>query len=292
MLSNSKFILEQKEIVNSLTRSIWAEEQEVISPLTLKYSILSRTLLEFYFHSFFLQRNMDVEMSQSDDEGTYYDEYHKWDALKYTTVVWQTFVMAMGPLFLYSIIWYEQNSADFRYRTIINQLLSQLCYVHIFGCYIGSPLYLAVLIFGPLSPRKCDFITITGRFLYIVCITLISIRHIFKYLYIFKWKYVAYLNDDFFAKLCTYVTLVLGFVFAFTSYFLGYNNEDLDFHICTGNSPLFNINQTLRLMSHPNDTMSAWRPFWFQPDIMSDPIDVYSTIMLLLLLIINIKTWF
>ena len=56
---------------------------------------------------------MDEEISQS-GEGTYYDEFHKWDALKYTTVVWQTFVMAIGPLFLYSIVWYEQNSADFR----------------------------------------------------------------------------------------------------------------------------------------------------------------------------------
>ncbi len=228
----------------------------------------------------------------SSDEGTYYNQFYKWDSLKYLTVVWQAFVMAIGPLFLYCIVWYEENSADFRYRTIINQLFSQLCYAQIFGCYIGGPLYMAVLMLGPLSPRNCDFITFTGRFLYIDCITLINIRHIFKYLYIFKWKYVVYLNDDFFAKFFTYVTLAFSILFAFTSYFLGYNNEDMDFHICTGNSPIFNINQTFHMLSQPNDdTLSAWHPIWFQPDIMSDPIDVYSTITLVFLLIINIKTW-
>jgi hypothetical protein len=36
---------------------------------------------------------------------------------------------------------------------------------------------------------------------------------------------------------------VLSFVLAFATFKLGYHNEDLDYHLCTGRNPLVNINQ-------------------------------------------------
>jgi hypothetical protein len=38
------------------------------------------------------------------------------------------------------------------------------------------------------------------RVSYVIGICLIALRHVVKYLYIFKWKYVVWLNDDFFAR--------------------------------------------------------------------------------------------
>ena len=93
-----------------------------------------------------------------------------------------------------------------------------------------------------------------GRFFFVVCISLITIRHIIIYFYVFKWKYVVLLNDDFFSQWITTVIFVLSFVFEFISYYLGYHNEDLDYHICSGNNPFVNINETLKLLSRPKNT--------------------------------------
>jgi hypothetical protein len=132
-------------------------------------------------------------------------------------------------------------------------------------------------------------IILIGRFFFVVCLCLISIRHLVKYFYIFEWKYVVFLNDDFFSQFITIAVLVLSFVFEFASYFLGYHNEDLDFHICSGNNPLFNINETLKLLSRPSNTTLS--QVWFMPDKITDPIDIFSTISLSLILLINVKTW-
>ncbi len=136
---------------------------------------------------------------------------------------------------------------------------------------------------------KCDIIIMIGRFFFVVCISLIAIRHIVKYFYIFKWKYVVLLNDDFFSKFITILILVLSFVFEFVTYTLGYHNEDLDFHICSGNNPFFNINETLKLLSRPKNTSLPLD--WFKPEKITDPIDIFSTIVLLVIFLINVRTW-
>ncbi len=136
---------------------------------------------------------------------------------------------------------------------------------------------------------KCDIIIMIGRFFFVVCISLIAIRHAVKYFYIFKWKYVVLLNDDFFSKFITILILVLSFVFEFVTYTLGYHNEDLDFHICSGNNPFFNINETLKLLSRPKNTPLPLD--WFKPEKITDPIDIFSTIVLLVIFLINIRTW-
>ena len=128
-----------------------------------------------------------------------------------------------------------------------------------------------------------------GRFFFVVCISLITIRHIIIYFYVFKWKYVVLLNDDFFSQWITTVIFVLSFVFEFISYYLGYHNEDLDYHICSGNNPFVNINETLKLLSRPKNTTLS--NLWFRPEKITDPIDIFSTISLSLIFLINIKTW-
>jgi hypothetical protein len=223
------------------------------------------------------------------DQMHYFDGFYQWDLIKYNSVIWQSLVILLCPFLLYSVVWYERHSADIRYRTIINQLLSRLCFIDILACLIAQSSYLIILACGPFHVNYCDFTVLVGRFFYFVCISIIVARQIIRYLYIFKWKHVACLNDDFLAAFITLYLVAFGFVFSMTTFILGYHNEDLDFHICTGNNPSMNINLTLKVMSHPaNET---FQPVWFQPDQMSDPIDYFSTFMLFVLLCISFKTW-
>jgi hypothetical protein len=85
-------------------------------------------------------------MGTSEESGTYFDGYYNWDALKIISVVLQLLVILIGPWLLYSIVWYEESSADLRSRTITNQLLSQLCLTNIFSCLIAQTLYLVSIL--------------------------------------------------------------------------------------------------------------------------------------------------
>ncbi len=60
------------------------------------------------------------------------------------------------------------------------------------------------------------------------------------------------LNDSFFALFVTIVNVVLSFVFVFVAYFLGFHNEEPDYHICTGQKPSVNIANTMKKMKHPS----------------------------------------
>ena len=86
------------------------------------------------------------KMNFTREIGTYFEGYYSWDTLKIISVVWQSLVILIGPLLLYSIVWYERSSADLRYRTITNQLLSQLCLTDIFSFLIAQTLYLVTLL--------------------------------------------------------------------------------------------------------------------------------------------------
>jgi len=98
----------------------------------------------------------------------------------------------------------------------------------------------------------CDVNIFFGRLSFVLTITEITSRQLIKYLYIFKWKSLVRLNDDFFALFVTIINLVLSIIFVFVAYFLGFHNEEPDYHICTGRMPSVNIGLTMKAMKHPN----------------------------------------
>jgi hypothetical protein len=158
-----------------------------------------------------------------------------WVPIKVSTVVLNVLIMLIGPSLLYTVIWYERYSADLMYRTLINQLLSHLCYIQMLNCVCSRLAFILIYCFGPFASVTCDVMFIYAHYAFVCTITEITLRQMIKYLYIFKWKYVSGLNDDFAAIFVTLTNLLLNAILVFVSYFLGFNNEELDFHICTGN---------------------------------------------------------
>ena len=151
----------------------------------------------------------------------FYSGLMEWDSVKIVYVIWHILVTLIAPCLLYSFVWYEGNSADFRYRTLINQILTHCCCIEITSCIFGRNLFLSFYIIGPLSDIWCDVVLLQHRFFYLSLIFEATIRQVIKFLYIFQWRHIVALNDDFSASFLTIYNLGTSSIFVFVSYFLG-----------------------------------------------------------------------
>jgi hypothetical protein len=170
-------------------------------------------------------------MSPTNDENSF-SEFYKLDWLKLAFLIYHLLFTFVSPALLYSVIWYEKNSSDLRSRTLINQLLSHLCFIVLLSSLIARPLSVSVVFLGPFSTEKCDVILFVGRYLFICCLGQLTLRQVIKYLYIFQWKHLVGLNEDFAAFFVTLTNFVLTGLVEFTAYFLGFHYSDFDFSIC------------------------------------------------------------
>jgi hypothetical protein len=166
------------------------------------------------------------------------------------------FVTLTAPIILYTIYWYERYGADLRYRTLMNQLLSYYCLLTLFCSLTARFLNCIVFFIGPLPSNYCTFSIFTSRFFFQSGMGEIVIRQIIKFLYIFQWKHLVSLNDDFAAAFLTLFNLVFCAIFSFTVSFLGYVTVEVDFHICTGKDPEITIANAFRYQTWSNHNMS------------------------------------
>ena len=220
---------------------------------------------------------------------TFYTGLVQWDSIKAFYLIFHILLTFIGPGLLYSIVWYERFSSDIRYRTLMNQLLSHICTFSIVDCLSNRILYVSILYIGPYSTSVCQFSSFVGRYFYLIRIIELSIRQLIKYFYIFQWKYIVSLNNDFFAIFFTLCNLALSFLFVFTTYELGFQNSDLDFHICTGKTPLDNILSTFLQMS--KFTKSNDLPLTYRRMIAKDPLNIITQYVFIILILICIQTW-
>jgi hypothetical protein len=72
------------------------------------------------------------------------------------------------------------------FRTLMNQLLSHLCIIILLSNVVARAISVAVLNFGPFSASHCDVILFIGRYFFIGCLGLLTLRQAFKYFYIFQ----------------------------------------------------------------------------------------------------------
>ena len=159
-------------------------------------------------------------------------DLYQYDTIKLAFLGCHVALSFLGPFLLYSIIWYEKNSADLRSRTLMNQLLSHLCIIVLLTCLVARPLHILVMLIGPFSYQSCDAVLFVGRYLFICSMFELTSRQIVKYLYIFQWKHLVRINDDFGSKYITLCNCLLSAVYTFVAYFLGYHYSEMDFHIC------------------------------------------------------------
>ncbi len=228
----------------------------------------------------------------SNEIENFYSGLLQWDMLKCTNVVLNIILLFIGPSLLYSVIWYERFGADLMYRTLLNRLLSHLCYMVLFTCILTRSNFFGFFCFGPVAGIYCDVSIYFGRLSFVVTLTQITMRQILKYLYIFKWKSIVGLDDNFFAMFVTMVNLFLSSVFVFVTYFLGFHNEELDYHICTGRRPLDNVMMTLKEMKYQYPLNLTNSSEWMIDVYGRDPVEVFSKYVCLTLALLVTQTWF
>ena len=78
-------------------------------------------------------------------------------------------------------------------------------------------------------------------------------------------------------------------MYIFVTYQLGFQDSDLDYHICTGKQPKENILETF-LQMRKYVKLNALPPTYYTM-ITKDPLDVLSQIVFLMLVVIAINTW-
>ena len=165
-------------------------------------------------------------MNYNISETNFYKGLQELDTINVVSLILNVVVFLVGPLLLYSVIWYERFSADLIYRTLINQLLSHLCRMQIAICLSTRFSYFVVFYLSPLPTTICNLNIFSGRVAFSLMIIQITARQFIKYLYIFKWKTIVSLNDDFFAIYISATNIIFCFVFAFVTYFLGFHLEE------------------------------------------------------------------
>jgi hypothetical protein len=88
---------------------------------------------------------------------TYEDDHHffsglkSWDYVKWITILLNILMTITGTILSLGVIWYERHSADIRYRTLMNQMLSHICFIHIARCQFYQHFMSA---FAPISLCK------------------------------------------------------------------------------------------------------------------------------------------
>ena len=140
----------------------------------------------------------------------FYEGLLEWDSLKIFYLCFHIFSSLIGPVFLYCIVWYEKFSTDLHVRTVLNQLLTYLCYIIFIMGPIAKIPHVAFFFVGPFSDLSCDLFILLGRYSFVCVLMEMTLRQAVKYFYIFQWKSVVGLNDDFAAAFLTLWNLVLS----------------------------------------------------------------------------------
>ena len=137
---------------------------------------------------------------------------------------------------VYGIIWYERHGSDQK-RTLLNKLVSSLCWSCMEWFFIIQVLDMVRYVYGPLPAGLClfelhlRFAIFTQQMLFMDGIILA------RYIFIFCLKNPAAFNDDFWYLVINVWTVAFSFVTQAVSAMMP-GRSTVYFYICSGRSPL------------------------------------------------------
>ena len=143
----------------------------------------------------------------------------------------------VGNGFLYGIFIYEKYGIDSMRRTIINMLLSQICFAYIFLNIFAMPFW----IYGNFVSSdgiEYHFTIWTGLVMtsvfYFTSLCMCQIM-ILKCLYLTKWSKMAMLDDHFAATFLGLSSILMAIVLSLIRFGMGEFSTNIHFKILTGN---------------------------------------------------------
>ena len=124
------------------------------------------------------------------DNGTAFDTFYSPHWSMALGIISSMFnILFFTPLY-FAIAWYEKFGTN-QNRTLINQLVSSVCWNAILQNCTILPLEIILNLFGPFSLKYCSFVQVIKNSLYLDMLILITFVTIVKYLYIFVLKNCA-----------------------------------------------------------------------------------------------------
>ena len=207
--------------------------------------------------------NADRALSYPGDY--YYADLMQWDLLKISTLFLRIVLFLTGTILLYGVIWYERCSADIRYRTLMNQMISHVCMIHMYGGFVFLLGFFVIFIIELQWQTLCDIMLFNARFFIVCSVTHLTLRQCIKYLYIYHWRFAFCVNDDFAAIFLLMFNVMVCGLFTFVAYFFGHHNAEITYHCCIGRTYSENIKITLDLLKDNGNSSMAL--IWFQKSI-------------------------
>ena len=144
----------------------------------------------------------------------------KYDITIYEWVFWiicLLFLEIFGNFSLLATFIYERFGMDPKKRTVVNQLLSQICFYIIFINLIDVPLIFLKRFNGPLPLFLSAFFKNTISFFGVMISFTMSEIMIIKYLYVWKWSYMSSRDDDFISIFLFTFNFIMSFLFSLQS---------------------------------------------------------------------------
>ena len=134
-----------------------------------------------------------------------------------------------------TVIWFEKYGSD-KKRTVINKLISTICYIGIFANVFVQGAFVSRFAFGPLPPLACFWICLSKRIC--ICAGLLIFDSIsgIRFMFIFCLKNPAAFNDDFWHVFISSWCILMSFNFQILRATIP-GSQLVDYNICTGEDP-------------------------------------------------------
>jgi len=169
--------------------------------------------------------------------------------MKPSLIFFATYSAVITPIaivVLYFIIWFEHNGPDTR-RTLINRLVSPICWVCIFFFVVPQSIDFLRYFNGPYSHELCYFNLFTKNVLTVMVMFFFAIITVLRYISVFMVNNRFIYLDDFWSRfICLWVTLVSIFIQSVLEYLPG--KHPLNYFVCTGKNPALDTNQEANII--------------------------------------------
>ena len=143
-------------------------------------------------------------------------------------------IIVLTPM-SYSVIWYERFGSNHP-RTVLNQLVSSMCWNIIFQNLINFPLEILLTIFGPFSEGFCLFhMTLKHGALFHILMMMFSMTSA-KYLSIFVLKNPGGVKSEFWVLFINIVTIFASLITQ-SVYLICPGVNPVNFYVCSGQEP-------------------------------------------------------
>ena len=143
-------------------------------------------------------------------------------------------IILTTPAF-YTIIGYEQFGSD-KKRTLMNKLVSSICWNGIVFNLTAQSLYVLRFAFGPLPSFLCSVIFVVKKTIIINDAMLLNSIALIRYIYIFWLKNPGACREDFWYIFINFWTLGFSFIFELLRLIVP-GNQVLEYNLCTGDDP-------------------------------------------------------